>query len=90
MRVRFRLRRMTQRVTLGHTAGLGIAPLLFLDLGKQKAKATMSEALALRRVDLMPGFACQSGVKRDLRQQNPTLEVRRVSCNETLCCSNTR
>jgi hypothetical protein len=50
----------------------------------------MSYALALRGLDLMPGFACQSGLKRDFRQQNPTLGVRRVGCNEALCCLDTR
>jgi hypothetical protein len=50
----------------------------------------MSEAFILRRFDLPPGFTCQSGVKRDLRQQESTLRVRRVGCNKTLCRPGTR
>ncbi len=41
VRVRFRRRSLTQGVALGQTARFGVAPLLFFDLRKEKAKATL-------------------------------------------------
>ena len=38
----------------------------------------------------MAGFACQTGVKRDLRQEDPTLGMRRVARDETLGCLGAR
>jgi hypothetical protein len=58
--------RLTQGVTLGKTARFGAATLLFLDLSKQQAKATLVQPFGVRGLDLMPGFAGQSGIERDL------------------------
>jgi hypothetical protein len=44
------------------------------------------QPLGVGGLDLMPGFAGQSGIERDLCQEDPTLEVGRVGCDQTLSC----
>ena len=84
VRVRFRSRSSAERVTLGEAAGFGIAALLFLDLGQEQAQATLFHSVVLRDLDLMTGFAGQSGIERDPSQKQPAFEVGGIACDHAL------
>lgn len=89
MRVGFCHRGVTQGIALSQTTFFGVAMLLLLDFRQEEAEATLLQSLGLRGVDLMPGFAGQSRIESNLREEDPTLRMRRVGHNETFGCTDT-
>ncbi|MEA2732629.1 MAG: hypothetical protein QOF70_7104, partial [Acetobacteraceae bacterium] len=84
MWVRFSGRSPAKRITLGEATAFGIAALLFFDLGEKQAQAALSHPLTIRDLDLVTGFAGQSGIECGPRQKKSAFRVCRVSCHQAL------
>jgi hypothetical protein len=56
MWVRIRVGGAAKRITLGLSAGFGVAALLFLDLSAKQTEAALVQPFAFGDFDLMTGF----------------------------------
>jgi hypothetical protein len=87
MRVRICDRGLAKSLTLSQTANFGIAALLFLDLGKKQVETPLGVPISLRSLNLMAGFAGQSGIQRSLCKKNSAFEVGWIARDQLLGCA---